>query len=47
MSSIPLYILNTTKGNYLTSGLEQTESSWLSLLIGVLTIAEETFIILP
>lgn len=34
-------------GNYPTSGLEQAEYSWLLLPREVLTIAVETFIVLP
>lgn len=45
VSSLLLYILNTTKGNYPTNGLE--ESVVLALFRGVLTTAVKTFIILP
>lgn len=47
VSSLSLYILNTAKGNYPTSGLEQAEYPWLLLPREILTIAVETFIILP
>lgn len=47
VSSLSLYILNTTKGNYPTRGLAQAEYSWLLLPREVLTIAVETFVILP